>query len=157
MDTARVNPLTVLQGEADPLREPLEGINLPQPENERQHSPGTSCCAGAAQGSGGASSPVAWLKVDMANPPEDGVYWARVCYPECDGDVDDYGKTYGIPTGNVMEHVALVHASFSEEHGAQYEPLDRWNLGSVPEEAWVSHVMAVAIPRFAVSVEGGTR
>ncbi len=154
MDTARVNSTTVHQGATEPLREPFDPLNLPQPANERL---GASRDAGEAHGGCGHASPVSWLKVDIANPPEDGVYWARVCYPECDGDVDDYGKTYGVPTGNVIEHVALVHAIFSEEHGAHFEPLDRWNLGNVPEEAWVSHVMPVAIPKFPGSVEGGTR
>lgn len=48
-----------------------------------------------------------WVKFDYEDPPEDGVYWLEVEYPEYDVDVDDYGKTVGQPTGKTGKTVFL--------------------------------------------------
>ncbi|MFN9471036.1 hypothetical protein [Acidovorax sp.] len=95
-----------------------------------------------------------WLKLDAGSPPDDGVYWARVCYPEYDLDAGDDGRTVGRATGDVLEHVALVRADFSSEDGPHFEPIDKWTLGDVPDEAWVTHLMQVNTPALPASTLG---
>ena len=57
-----------------------------------------------------------WIKFNYDNPPEDGVYWLEVEYPEWDVDVDDYGKTVGKPTGETIKAVFLGRVDMFDDN-----------------------------------------
>ena len=57
-----------------------------------------------------------WIKFDYDNPPDDGVYWLEVEYPEWDVDVDDYGKTVGKPTGETIKAVFLGRVDMFDDN-----------------------------------------
>lgn len=98
--------------------------------------------------------PMPWQPFDYANPPEDGVVWAAVSAPETDCDVDDYGRTVGWHTGETEHSVCLVRLSGTPDRQVEFEPVDAWNLGRVPDEGVVTHWAPVTAPRHPKAYTG---
>lgn len=86
-----------------------------------------------------------WQPFDYDNV-ESGMYWVRGCRPEYDIDVDDYGRTIGIPTGNSTPFTSLVHIETYEDGEISVEPVDRWATGDFAEDDVISEYMELVIP-----------
>lgn len=97
---------------------------------------------------------VDWLNFDYANPPEDGIYWLTVNAPDYDCDVDGGGRTVGIPTGDITQSVCMAQVSTDGDGQVQFDTVDRWAFGEVPEEATVSHYAPVDKPRAPSATAG---
>lgn len=92
-------------------------------------------------------APEPWQTFDYAKPPDDGVMWVAVSYPETDCDVDDYGRTVGRHTGETEHSVCMVLLTSDGEGRIEFDALNDWELGRVPAEGVVTHFAPVKRPR----------
>lgn len=89
-----------------------------------------------------------WLP--FGEEPLHGVYWVCGTYPEYDIDVDDYGRTIGVPTGNSCEFSALVEIDFEPGPDGRYEvePVNRYVTGDFDiAEYGITHYSQFEIPK----------
>lgn len=90
-----------------------------------------------------------WIGFDADNPPPEGAYWVLVNYPEYDGDVDNDGRMVGMATGEVIRHVALARFNGVQDSGPEFEAVDHYLFGGIPDEGWITHYCAVTPPYIA--------
>ena len=78
--------------------------------------------------------------------PLNGTYWIAGTSPEVDCDVDDQGRSIGVPTGERSKYVSLVEIEYEPGSCLEVYPLERNACGDWDETCDITHYMPFKPP-----------